>query len=163
MYTMYVYNNSTKFTCTFITAGALAVTLSSDPEVNATTVCPSTNVTFTCFVEQTSSMGWDVGGMEMKSFLSTDVDDIGRLFVVDNVFMVTLISISSVSNGLADLTITLMVTADEVENGTAITCRSFSDMQSISLVIASKFHFVSVYHTCSKCDLINSSRGDCSL
>ena len=79
-------------------------------------------------------MGWDVGGMEMKSFLSTDVDDIGRLFVADNVFMVTLINISSASNGLADFTSTLMVTADEVENGTSITCRSFSDMQSISLI-----------------------------
>ena len=132
------------------------MTLSSDPDVNATTVCPSTNVTFTCFAEQTSTMIWEIGGMPVRSFLSTDVDDIGRLFVVDNVFMVTLISISNESNGLADFTTTLMVTADEVENGTSITCRSFSDMQSISLVIASKFRFVSfqyiihaVNETCS--------------
>ena len=91
------------------TAGVLAITLLSNP---GATVCPSTNVTFTCFVEQTSAMVWEVGGMEVKSFLPTDVDDIGRLFVVDNVFLVTLINISSVSNGLADLTTTLMVTAD---------------------------------------------------
>ena len=122
----------------FINAGALAVTLSSNPDVNATSVCPSTNVTFTCFVEQTSAMKWVVGGMTVRTFTPGEVNDIGRLFMVDNVFLVTLINISSVSNGLVDITTTLMVSADEVDNGTTITCRSISDMKSISLVKASK-------------------------
>ena len=145
---MYVcmYNN-TQFTCMYVTTGALAVTLSSNPDVTATTVCPSTNVTFTCFVEQTIAMRWEVGGIEVREFSTDqDVNNIGIVFVVDNVFLVTLINISSVSNGLADFTSTLKVSADEVD-GTTITCRSFSDMQSTSLVIASKFHFVSVYYT----------------
>ena len=114
------------------------MTLSSNPDVNATSVCPSTNVTFTCFVEQTNTMRWVVGGMAVRTFTLTEVNDIGRLFVVDDVFLVTLINISSVSNGLVDFTTTLKVSADEVDNGTTITCRSFSDMKSISLVKASK-------------------------
>ena len=123
------------------------MTLSSNPDVNVTSVCPSTNVTFTCFVEQTSTMRWVVGGMTVRTFIPTEVSDIGRLFVVDNVFLVTLINISSVSNGQADFTTTLMVSADNVDNGTTITCHSYSEMKSISLVKASKYHFVSVYHT----------------
>ena len=116
------------------TAGVFAITLSSNPDIRGATLCPSANVTFTCFVEQTIGMRWEVGGMPVRTYVPTDVNDIGRLFVVDNVFLVTLINISSVSNGLADFTSTLKVSADEVENGTAITCRSFSDMQSISLI-----------------------------
>ena len=116
------------------TAGVFAVTLSSSPDFRGATVCPSTNVNFTCFVEQTSTIRWEVGGMAVRTYIPTDVNDIGRLFVVDNVLLVTLINISSVSNGLADFTSTLMVSADEVDNGTTITCHSFSETKSISLI-----------------------------
>ena len=130
------------------TAGVFAVTLSSSPDFRGATVCPSTNVNFTCFVEQTSVMQWEVGGMEVRTFFPTDVNDIGSLFMVDNVFLVTLINISSVSNGLADITSTLEVSADEVENGTTITCRSFSETKSISLVKTSMYVYIEMTMTC---------------
>ena len=38
-------------------------------------------------------MRWEVEGMPVRTYGPTDVNDIGRLFVVDNVFLVTLISI----------------------------------------------------------------------
>ena len=120
-----------------------SVILSSNPDVDATTVCPSTNVTFTCFVEQTSVIRWEVGGMEVRTFTPTNLNDIERVFLVD-IFLVTLINITNESNGVSDLNSTLEVSSDEVENGTSITCHSFSEMKSISLVIASKYRFVSV-------------------
>ena len=72
--------------------------------------------------------------MAVRTYVTSDVNDIGRLFVVDNVFQVTLINVSSASNGLADFTSTLEVLVDEVENGTTIIIMSLilSDKISIS-------------------------------
>ena len=75
--------------------------------------------------------------MTVRTFTPTNLNDIGRLFIVDNVFMVTLINVSNESNGLADITSTLEVSADEVESGEDIICRSFSETKSISLITAS--------------------------
>ena len=74
--------------------------------------------------------------MEVRSFFPTDISDVGRIFQTDSAFLVTLKSVSSESDGLADLTSTLQASIDEVEN---ISCSSFSEMTTLFPIIASTF------------------------
>ena len=115
------------------------MTLSSDPDVRGATVCPSTNVTFTCFAGETSVLEWEVGSVRIRRFFASDVTDIERQFLIDNMFLVTLINVSSASNGPTNFTSTLEVSANAVESGTNITCRSFSETNLISFVKTSMY------------------------
>ena len=82
--------------------------------------------------------------MLVRTFTPTNLNDIGIVHMAEHIFLVTLINISNENNGVSDLNSTLEVSSDEVENGKVITCNSFTEMKSISLVKASKYHFVSV-------------------
>ena len=122
--------------CSSYITDVQAVSLSTNPDVTAAPLCPTTSVIFSCSAEQTSIIQWEVGGVEVRSFFPTDFNDVGRIFQMDSTFLVTLKSVSSESNGLADLTSTLQASIDEVEN---ISCSSFSEMTTLFPIIASTF------------------------
>ena len=87
--------------------GTAAVILTSTLD-GRRAACPGEEVTYTCTAPRTSSTGWDVPPdiMQFNYFPSSSIgqQDIGD-------FQVALISNVPISRGLADLTITLTVTA----------------------------------------------------
>ena len=109
-----------------------AVTLSSTLPYkgNSITVCPSSNVILTCMVTQRPTLRWEaVPGLSEKLFIPDDIDtDSDR--VVESPFTLTLVNVSNrtqPSGGLADLTSTLEVMVDDIDDGTNIRCKGTTD------------------------------------
>ena len=111
--------------------GTAAVTLTSTLDERQT-VCPGEMVTYTCTVPCTSSAGWDVPPdiMQFNYFPSSSI---GQQTIGD--FQVALISNVPISMGVADLTITLTVTATVDRNGTVVQCLGDEPGKRISIVL----------------------------
>ena len=108
-----------------------AVTLTSTLD-GRQAACPGEMVTYTCTVPRTSSAGWDVPPdiMQFNYFPSSSI---GRQDIGD--FQVALISNVPISRGLADLTITLTVTATLGQNGTVVECLGDVPSERINIVL----------------------------
>ena len=111
--------------------GTAAVTLTSTLD-GRRAACPGEVVTYTCTAPRTSSAGWDVPPdiMQFNYFPSNSIEQrrIGD-------FQVALISNVPVSRGVADLTITLTVTATVDRNGTVVQCLGDEPDERISIVL----------------------------
>ena len=96
------------------------------------TACPGEVVTYTCTVLHTSVVSWfalpDIDGVDYFPR-----DQIGQRIIGD--FQLALTSNVPISMGLADLTITLTVTATLARNGTMIECRGDEPSERMSLVL----------------------------
>ena len=112
--------------------GTAAVTLTSTLD-GRRAACPGEVVTYTCTAPRTSSTGWDVPPdiMQFNYFPSSSIgqQDIGD-------FQVALISNVPISMGVADLTITLTVTATADRNGTVVQCLGDEPSERISAVLS---------------------------
>ena len=109
-----------------------AATLSSTLpyEGNSITKCPSSNVILTCMVTQRPTLRWEaVPGLSEQTFIPDFIDtDSDR--VVEGPFTLTLVDVShrtQSSGGVADLTSTLEVMVDDIDDGTNITCKGTTD------------------------------------
>ena len=96
-------------------------------EGNSITACPSSNVILTCMVTQRPTLRWEaVPGLSEQFFISQDIDR-DRVTLVEGAFTLTLVNVSQPSGGVADLTSTLEVMVDDIDDGTNITCKGTTD------------------------------------
>ena len=116
----------------FLISGRANVTLISTLDERQA-ACPEEVVTYTCTAPRTSSAGWDVPPdiMQFNYFPSSSI---GQQTIGD--FQVALISNVPISRGLADLTITLTVTATADRNGTVVQCLGDELSERISAVLS---------------------------
>ena len=115
----------------FFTAGAATLTLTSTLD-GRQTACPGEVVTYTCTVLRTAVISWvDLPGIGRVDYYPRDL--IGQRVIGD--FQIALISNVPISVGLADLTITLTVTATPAHNGTEVECRGDDPSERMSLVL----------------------------
>ena len=120
------------FVSSVLISGVEAATLSSTLpyEGNSITACPSSNVILTCMVTQRPLLRWEaVPGLSERTFIPDDIDrDIDTL--VEGLFTLTLVNVShrtQSDGGLADLTSTLEVMVEDIDDGTNITCKGTTD------------------------------------
>ena len=96
-------------------------------EGNSITACPNSNVTLICMVTQRPTLRWEaVPGLSEQFFISQDIDR-DRVTLIEGPFTLTLVNVSQPSGGLADLTSTLEVMVDDIDDGTNITCKGTTD------------------------------------
>ena len=118
-------------------AGIETATLSSTPpyyEGNSITTCPSSNVILTCMVTQRPILRWEaVPGLSEHTFTPDDIDN-DRDSVVHGPYTLTLVDVAHRTQsvgGLADLTSTLEVMVDDIDDGTNITCKGTTDEEYV--------------------------------
>ena len=114
------------------TVGTATVTLTSTLDGRQTT-CPGEVVTYTCTVLRTAVISWVVSPGIMNRVDYYPRDQIGLRVVGD--FQIALISNVPIVVGLADLTITLTVTATLARNGTVVQCDGDEPSERMSLVL----------------------------
>ena len=114
------------------TIGTAAVTLTSTLDERQA-ACPGEVVTYTCTAPRTSSIGWNVPPdiMQFNYFPSSPIgqQDIGD-------YQVALVSNVPISMGLADLNITLTVTATADRNGTVVQCLGDEPSETINAALS---------------------------
>ena len=94
-------------------------------EGNSITACPSSNVILTCMVTQRSTLRWEAVPGLSEQFFVPDFIDTDSDTLVEGPFTLTLVDVShrtQSSGGVADLTSTLEVMVDDIDDGTNITC-----------------------------------------
>ena len=98
------------------------------------TACPGEEVTYTCTVLRTSAAGWHVPPdiMELNYFPSSTI---GQRVIGDFRITLTTKDVDPNNAALADLTITLTVTATLARNGTVVECRGDEPTERMSLVL----------------------------
>ena len=112
----------------FFTAGTATITLTSTLD-GMQTACPGEVVTYTCTVLRTAVISWlDLPGIARVDYYPRDL--IGQQVIGD--FQIALISNVPIAVGLADLTITLTVTATVSRNGTIVECGGDDPSERIS-------------------------------
>ena len=114
------------------TVGTATVTLTSTLDGRQTT-CPGEAVTYTCTVLRTAVISWVISPGIMNRVDYYPRDQIGQRVVGD--FQIALTSNVPIVVGLADLTITLTVTATLAHNGTVVQCRGDDPSERMSLVL----------------------------
>ena len=112
-------------------AGRAAVTLTSTLD-RRQVACPGEVVTYTCIALRTTVITWvalpDIDGVDY--FPSSPL---GQQVIGD--FQIALTGNIPNGTGLADLTITLTVTATLARNGTVVQCRGDHPSERMSLVL----------------------------
>ena len=125
-----------------IGTGVGGFSLSSSPssEDGHVRICPGTTVTLTCTANDIGSLAWgDQNGL-IHGFLPHDTE----LEIEHAPYILTLVAVDDAdeSDSLANLTSTLEVTVDNINNGTNISCIIFRKQAHLIIYIASKtFHF----------------------
>ena len=119
------------------------LTISSTPRAEGRSVCPNQIITFTCTADHTSVMQWLapptlVSGSALSLRLAEGEGTV--IISHDGVFTLTLVSVMNLEGPFADLTSTLEFLVSAVENGTEVECRSDTQTQSITLLIACKLN-----------------------
>ena len=130
-----------------ILAGTATVTLTSTLDGRQTT-CPGEVVSYTCTVLRTAAISWVASpGINRVDYYPRD--QIGQRVIGD--FQIALISNIRHDTVLADLTITLTVTATAGRNGTVVQCLGDEPSERMSLVlnIASGQSMQSVKYACN--------------
>ena len=97
------------------------------------TTCPGELVTYTCTVLRTAVISWVVSPGIMNRVDYYPRDQIGLRDIGD--FQIALISNVPIFVGLADLTITLTVTATAGRNRTVVQCLGDAPSKRMSLVL----------------------------
>ena len=115
------------------TAGTAIVTLTSTLD-GRQTACPREVVTYTCTVLHTSAAGWHVPPdiMELNYFPSSTI---GQRVIGGIQISLTNKDVDPNNAALANLTITLTVTATVGRNGTGVQCRGDEPSERMSLVL----------------------------
>ena len=106
------------------------------PDGRHITACPHTNITLTCTATQVSALSWVAlpGLSGLIQFVPDDIEGVSRL--TQGAFTLTLVEVANSMGATADLTSTLDVVVDGIENGTNVICQIF--MSEISLLVVKK-------------------------
>ena len=106
-------------------AGVHCLSLSSSPssEDGQVTVCPGTTVTLTCTASQVELLTWiQEPDEELRLFVPADYESEERRVIERGPYTLTLVAVDNVNGSFADLTSTLEVMVDDIEDGTTIAC-----------------------------------------
>ena len=116
------------------------MTLSSSvaPDGRHITACPHTNITLTCTATQVTALIWSAqpGLPGLIQFVPGDIEGVSRL--TQGAFTLTLVDVANRMDTVADLTSTMDVMVDGIENGTNIICQIFTNEISLLVVKKSK-------------------------
>ena len=122
-------------------SGVQGLTLSSTvaPDGRHITACPHTNITLTCTATQVTALRWiAVPGIPDNSiqFVPDDIDGVSR--VTQGAFTLTLVEVANRMGNRADLTSTMDVMVDVIQNGTNVSCHIFMNENSVLISKESK-------------------------
>ena len=127
----------------WLDTGVEGFLLSSSPpssEEGHITVCPHTTVTLICTATQVGSLLWKDQGL-IHTFIPGDIESEQTRVVHDGPYTLTLTAVENIMGALADLTSTLEVMVDDIDNGTDLTCAVFQNQDHLLIYIASGFMF----------------------
>ena len=94
--------------------------------ITGTYACPNDVVTYTCINTQTVSVRWIVTDNNVDIAFGINENTEGETKTSGN-FLATLVELANKSDNAADITSTLTLQAEHIENGTVITCDSSTD------------------------------------
>ena len=107
-------------------AGVHCLSLFSSPssEDGQVTVCPgTTTVTLTCTAIQVELLTWiQEPDEELRLFVPADYESEERRVIERGPYTLTLVAVDNVNGSFADLTSTLEVMVDDIEDETTIAC-----------------------------------------
>ena len=117
------------------------VSLSSSPssEDGQVTVCPDTTVTLTCTASQVALLTWiQEPDQALRLFVPADYESEERRVFERPPYTLTLVAVDNVNGSFADLTSTLEVMVDDIEDGTTISCDVFNNRDQLTISKTSK-------------------------
>ena len=123
--------------CMHIHAGVIGLELTSSVESvgGYVTGCPHTTLTFTCSATQVSSLTWlALPYLNEDDTVIIFASETAHSRIVGGVFNVSLVSVENMMGHSADLMSTLSAQANDISNGTHISCLIFSDSRSITIL-----------------------------
>ena len=119
-------------------AGVHCLSLFSSPssEDGQVTVCPGTTVTLTCTASQVELLTWiQEPDKELCLFVPADYESEERRVIERGPYTLTLVAVDNVNGSFADLTFTLEVMVDDIEDGTTIRCDVFTVQPSQRVIL----------------------------
>ena len=139
--------------CTGGVSGLL-LTSSMLSEGDHVSVCPNTNITFTCTATSIFALVWYAKPLlnEQNTQSLSIRRDPGFSFVVEDTFTMTVESIENVtaSGDQGDLTSTLnMVVNDRIPNRTNVTCKTPSKIASLIILRKGAYYYYLMYCSCT--------------
>ena len=128
-----------------ILIGVECFSLSSSPissEEGHIIACPHTTVTLTSTATQVGSITWFEQKTEIHVFFPSDYGSEETRVFHDDPYTVSLIAVDNIvttddDNEIGDITSTLEVMVDDIDNGTDIECATFQDTLHLLIYIAS--------------------------
>ena len=131
----------------FLCSGVDGVSLSSSPssEDGQVTVCPDTiTVTLTCTASEVALLTWiQEPDQELRLFVPADYESEERRVIERGPYTLTLVAVDNVSGSFADLTSTLEVMVDDIEDGTTIRCDIVIDEDHLTISKSNQILFCS--------------------
>ena len=115
------------------------LTSSVESEGRHVSVCPHTNITFTCSASGVTALSWFALPLlnEDTTFGLSTGSDVGVPVVIEDVFTITLVEVETVNimSGAANLTSTLnVVISDVIDDVTNVTCKTVTGVASLLIV-----------------------------
>ena len=121
---------------TLCVVGVECFSLSSSPissEEGHIIACPHTTVTLTCTVTYVGSMTWREHNREIRVIVVDDYEEGQSRVFHDDPYTVSITVNNITMNGIAgDITSTVEVMVDDIDNGTDITCATVQNISDIS-------------------------------
>ena len=123
--------------------------LSSSPissEEGHIIACPHSTVTLTCTATQAAIITWLENNRQIYFFVVSDYENEETRVFHDDPYTVSLIAVDNIittddDNEIGDITSTLEVMVDDIDNGTDIECAIFQNTLHLLIYIASEFSF----------------------
>ena len=117
----------------------LTLTSSVESEGRHVSVCPHTNITFTCTATQVAFLFWLapplLDALDMAVFSPSDSE---QSRVIDDIITIYVAPVHNHMGNLADFTSTLNILVDGVGNGTSVTCKTNFENIMKSLLVYKK-------------------------
>ena len=127
--------------------GIHGLSLSSLPvsEGDQIRACPHTSVVLTCTTSQTQYLTWFYQNNETLSFFPPDINNEELTVIHNSLYTFTLVAVDNPVDFVADITSTLEVMVDDIDNGTNITCQTSGDEEHKLIYKASKYVVLHAY------------------
>ena len=123
-------------------SGIQGLFLSSIPvsEGSRINVCPHTSVILNCTATQVAALTWHDQNGPLDVFIPSDINDEAKRVLEDGPYTLTLVAVDNLVDIVADITSTLEVMVDDIDNETKITCLITGDQEHILIYKESKFY-----------------------
>ena len=93
------------------------------------TVCPHTSVILNCTATQVATLTWHDQNGDIDSFIPSDITTEESRMIERGPYTLTLVAVDNSVGLVADVTSTLEVMVDDIDNGTTITCLITGDQE----------------------------------